>query len=116
MNGVQRCDAWAERPELTSTFVLGDRPDSLAQPVRVMHDTPLIAKISIGWSPARGRTEEEEIEDEEPQPSRRGVEARCSGAKHLPSVRQCQDATHRVPIVRVVQEPRRHRRRLTRSR
>ena len=48
-----------------------------------------------------------------PQPPRRRVEARRSGPQHVPALRQRQDAAHGVPVLRLVQEPRRRRRRLS---
>jgi hypothetical protein len=35
----------------------------------------------------RGRSEEEEVEDEEPQPPRWCLEARRAGPEHLPALR-----------------------------
>ena len=62
-----------------------------------------------------GRSQEEEVEVEEPQPSRRRLEARRPGAQRVPTLRRGEDPAHGVPVVRLVQEPRRRRRRLTSS-
>src|SRR5262249_50055844 len=59
-----------------------------------------------------GRPQEEEVEVEEPQPPRRRVAAGRAGAQHLPPLRQRQAAPRRVPELRLLQGPRRCRRRL----
>jgi len=57
-----------------------------------------------------GRSEEEEVEVEEPQHPRRCLEAGYPGPQHLPALWQREDPAHGLPVVRLVQEPRRHRR------
>jgi hypothetical protein len=59
-----------------------------------------------------GRSQEEEVKDEDRQPSRWLVASQRSGAQHLPALRIGQASSHGVPHLRLVQEPHRHRRRL----
>jgi len=56
---------------------------------------------------------EEEVEDEDAQPPRGLVASQRPGAQHLPALRGGQAAAHGVSLLRVVQEPRRRRRRLS---
>ena len=59
-----------------------------------------------------GRSQEEEVEVEDPQPPRRRLEARRPVAQRVPALRHRQAAAHGLPDVRLVQGPRRRRRRL----
>ncbi len=60
----------------------------------------------------RGRSQEEEVQVEVPEPSLRRVEARQPGPQHVPALRERQAPAHGLPALRLVQEPRRRRRRL----
>jgi len=59
-----------------------------------------------------GCSQEEEVQDEDAQPSGWRMEARCSGAERLSPLRCSKAASHGLPVVRLVQGPRRRRRRL----
>lgn len=59
-----------------------------------------------------GRSEEEDIEVEDPEPTGERLEAQRAGTQPVPALRQRQDAAHRVPVVWLVSRPRRRRRRL----
>jgi hypothetical protein len=65
--------------------------DSLAQPCRAIRSTPHLNESQPVWDQVLethgGRSEEEEVEVEEPQHPRRCVEAECSGPQRLPTVR-----------------------------
>ena len=59
-----------------------------------------------------GCPEEEDLEDEDPEPSRQRVAAQGTGAEHLPEVQRSEDPAHGLRLVRLVPRSLRHRRQL----
>lgn len=60
-----------------------------------------------------GRSQEEDLEVEDPQSSGECLAAEGAGAQPLPALRQRQDSSRRLPVVRLVPRPGRRRRRLS---
>ena len=77
-------------------------------PVGDRGPTAILGEPSRG-DDRRGSSQEEEVEVEDPQPSRRRLEAGFTGSQPLPSLWFGQVAAHGVSELRLVQEPRRRR-------
>ena len=61
-----------------------------------------------------GRSQEEDLEVEDPQPSGERLAAEGAGSQPVPALRQRQDPARGVPVVWLVSRSRRRRRRLIR--